>query len=128
MEGQMSLRQFIQLKLNELTDIEVGTELPDDMLVENQVYFSYLLQNNFENSDFDKNYTYNVAIIGYLKLKSSPEIDSLSVIDNAQKELKEKLKEINFHCSFNDVSIIDNIRKVQVRAYGTYNEINNGII
>lgn len=124
----MSLRQFIQLKLNELTDIEVGTELPDDMLVENQVYFSYLLQNNFENSDFDKNYTYNVSIIGYLKLKSSPEIDSLSVIDNAQEKLKEKLKEINFHASFNDVSIIDNIRKVQVRAYGTYNEINNGII
>lgn len=124
----MSLRQFIQLKLNEIMDIEVGTELPDDMLVENQVYFSYLLQNNYENSDFDKNYTYNVAIIGYLKLKSSPEIDSLSVIDNAQNELKEKLKEINFHASFNDVSIIDNIRKVQVRAYGTYNEINNGII
>ena len=124
----MSLRQYIQSNLNELTDIEVGTELPDDMLVQDQVYFSYLLQNNFADSDFDKNYTYNVSIIGYLKLKSSPEIDSLSVIDNAQKELKEKLKEINFHASFNDVSIIDNIRKVQVRAYGTYNEINNGII
>ena len=124
----MSLRQYIQSNLNELIDIEVGTELPDDMLVQDKVYFSYLLQDNFVDSDFDKNYTYNTSIIGYLKLKSSPEIDSLSVIDNAQKELKEKLKEINFHASFNDVSIIDNIRKVQVRAYGTYNEINNGII
>ena len=124
----MSLRQFIQSKLEEITDIDVGTELPDDMLVDNQVYFSYLLQTSFNDSDFDRNYTYDVTIIGYLKLKSSVDIDSLSVIDNAQKKLKNKLKEINFKASFNDVSIIDNIRKVQVTAYARYNEINNGLL
>ena len=124
----MSLRQFIQGKLNELMDIEVGTELPDEMLVLNKVYFSYLLNNNILNSDFDKNGTYNVSIIGYLKVKTSPEIDSLEVIDKAQKELKNKLKEINFDVSYNDVSIIDDIRKIRVIATATYNEINNGII
>lgn len=124
----MSLRQFIQAKLEELTDIDVGTELPDDMLVENQVYFSYLLTDNFLDSDYDKNFTYDVSIIGYLKLKSSVDTDSLSVIDNAQKTLKNKLKEINFKASFNDVSIMDNIRKTQVIAHAKYNEINNGII
>lgn len=123
----MSLRQFIQAKLEEL-DIEVGTELPDEMLVEDKVYFSYLLNNNNIDNDFDRNGTYNVSIIGYLKLKSSPEIDSLDVIDKAQIELKNKLKEINFSVSYNDVSITDDIRKIQVRANAKYNDINNGII
>ena len=124
----MSIRQFIQSKLNEVMDIEVGTELPDDMLIQDKVYFSYLLNNDHVDNDFDRNGTYNVSIIGYLKLKSSVDIDDLSVIDNAQKELKNKLKEINFNVSFRDVSIIDEIRKIQVTATAVYNEINNGII
>lgn len=124
----MTLRQFIQNKLNELDDIEVGTELPDDMLVLDQVYFSYLLSNDLLDSDFELNGTYNVSIIGYLKVKTSKDVDSLSVIDIAQEELKEKLKEINFKSSFKDVSIIDDIRKVQIIARAKYNEINKGIL
>ena len=124
----MSLRQFIQSKLNEITGIEVGTELPDDMLILDQVYFSYLLNNNFVDEDFEHYATRDVSIIGYLKLKSSTTEDSLLIIDNAIQELENKLKEINFKVSFNDVSIGDNIRKVQVRARATYNEINNGLI
>ena len=124
----MTLRKFIQSKLEEINDIEVGTELPDDMLVLNQVYFSYLLQSEYLDSDFDNNYTYDVTIIGYLKVKTSTDTDSLLIIDNAQEKLNEKLKEINFKCSFNDVSIIDNIRKVQIVAHARYNEINYGII
>lgn len=124
----MTIRQFIQNKLDELMDIEVGTELPDDMLVLDKVYFSYLLNDDFINEDFEHYSTKTVSIIGYLKVKTSPDIDSLNVIDNAQIQLKNKLKEINFKVSFNDISIIDNIRKVQVRARATYNEINNGLI
>lgn len=133
----MTLRKFIQQKLNELTivdentndiSIEVGTEVPDDMLVLNQVYFSYLLNNDLLDQDFEKNGTYNVSIVGYLKVKVSKDIDSLDVIDIAQKKLKDKLKEINFGVSFRDVSIIDDIRKIQITANAKYNEINNGII
>lgn len=135
----MSLREFIQNKLEELTindedltegdfSIEVGTEVPDDMLVLNQVYFSYLLNNDLLNSDFDLNGTYNVSIVGYIKVKMSKDVDSLKVIDIAQNKIKNKLKEINFRTSFYDVSIIDDIRKIQVKANARYNEINNGII
>jgi len=124
----MSIRQFIQAKLNEITDIEIGTELPDDMLVLDTVYFSYLINDTFINKDFEQNATRNVSIIGYLKLKTSMDVDSLDIIDKAQEKIKAKLKEINFNATFNDVSIIDNIRKVQVRATGTYNEINKGIV
>jgi len=133
----MSLRTFIQKKLEELTieepsedeiSIEVGTEVPDDMLVLNQVYFSYLLSNDLLDNDFELNGTYNVSIIGYLKVKMSKDVDSLSVIDIAQEELNKKLKEINFKTSFKDVSIIDDIRKIQIIARAKYNEINKGIL
>ena len=129
----MTLRKFIQNKLTELSEdevypIEVGTEVPDDMLVLNQVYFSYLLSNDLLDNDFDKNGTYSVTIIGYLKVKVSKDVDSLDVIDIAQKKLKNKLKEINFMTTFKDVSIIDDIRKIQIIATAKYNEINNGII
>ena len=129
----MTLRKFIQNKLTELSEdevypIEVGTEVPDDMLVLNQVYFSYLLSNDLLDNDFDKNGTYNVTIIGYLKVKVSKDVDSLDVIDIAQKKLKNKLKEINFMTTFKDVSIIDDIRKIQIISNAKYNEINNGII
>ena len=129
----MTLRKFIQNKLNELSEdelypIEVGTEVPDDMLVLNQVYFSYLLSNNLLDNDFDKNGTYNVSIIGYLKVKVSKDVDSLDVIDIAQKKLNNKLKEINFGTTFRDVSVIDDIRKIQIVSHAKYNEINNGII
>ena len=124
----MSLRKFIQNKLEELDNIEVGTELPDDMLVQDVVYFSYLLNNNHINKDMEQNGTYNVSIIGYLKIKGSIEIDSLDVIDKAQEKLKNKLKEINFDVSYKDVSINNEIRKIQITARATYNEINNGII
>lgn len=124
----MTLREFIQNKIDELTEIDVGTEVPDDMLVLNKVYFSYLLSNDLLDKDFDQNGTYDVSIIGYLKLKVSKDIDSLRVIDIAQENLKNKLKEINFGVSFKDVSIIDDIRKIQVIAHAKYNEINKGII
>lgn len=124
----MTLREFIQSKLDEIDDIEMGTEVPDDMLVENVVYFSYLINENITNKDFEQNGTYNVSLNGYIKLKTSIEIDSLSLIDQARKKIQNKLKEINFSVSFNDVSIIDTIRKIQVRANATYNEINNGLI
>ena len=121
----MTLRKFIQNKLEELSDIQVTTELPDDMLVENQVYFSYLLNENVINKDYDKNFSYNVTILGYLKVKTSLDTDNLDIIDNAKEELRNKLKELNFTSNFNDVSIIDNIRKIQVTANVKYNEINN---
>lgn len=129
----MTLRKFIQSKLDELTydevmPIEVGTEVPDDMLILDQVYFSYLLSNDLVDTDFERNGTYNVSIIGYLKVKMSKDVDSLDVIDIAQKKLINKLKEINFDASFKDVSIIDDIRKIQIIARAKYNEINNGII
>lgn len=124
----MSIRETIQAKLEELDNIVVSTELPDEMLEENVVYFSYLLQENFVDSDFDNNYTYRISLTGYIKIKTSLEVDSLKLVDNARMQIQSKLKDLNIKTSFNDVSIIDTIRKVQVSGYATYNEINNGLL
>mgnify|MGYP003420094320 CR=1 FL=1 len=124
----MSIRETIQAKLEELDNIVVSTELPDEMLEENVVYFSYLLQENFVDSDFDNNYTYRISLTGYIKIKTSLEVDSLKLVDNARMQIERKLKDLNIKTSFNDVSIIDAIRKVQVSGYATYNEINNGLL
>lgn len=124
----MSIRETIQKKLEELNDIVVSTELPDEMLEENVVYFSYLLQENFVDSDFDNNYTYRISLTGYIKIKTSLEVDSLKLVDNARMQIQSKLKDLNIKTSFNDVSIIDAIRKIQVSGYATYNEINNGLL
>jgi len=124
----MSIRETIQAKLEELDDIVVSTELPDEMLEENVIYFSYLLQENFVDSDFDNNYTYRISLTGYIKIKTSLEVDSLKLVDNARMQIQSKLKDLNIKTSFNDVSIIDAIRKIQVSGYATYNEINNGLL
>ena len=124
----MTLRETIQNKLEELEDIVVSTELPDEMLEENVLYFSYLLQENFINSDFDNNYTYRVSLTGYIKIKSSLEIDSLKLVDNAQMQIRNKLKDLNIKTSYDDVSINDTIRKIRVNGYATYNDLNNGLI
>jgi hypothetical protein len=97
----MTLRKFIQSKLDELDDIDVGTEVPDDMLVLNQVYFSYLLSNNWQNADFERNGTYSVSIIGYLKVKVSKDVDSLDVIDIVEKPLSG----FSFHPNLSIISV-----------------------
>ena len=122
------LREIIQSKLEEIEDIEVSVEVPDDLLVKGTTYFSYSLYNNFQDSDFDKNYTYQVTLIGYIKRVQDNTEDTLKIVDKAQEEIKDKLKELNIKTSFQDVSIIDSIRKINVNGTVIYNEINYKLI
>ena len=122
------LRETIQAKLEEIEDIEVSVEVPDDLLVKGTTYFSYSLYNNFQDSDFDKNYTYQVTLIGYIKRVQDDTEDTLKIVDKAQEEIKDKLKELNIKTSFQDVSIIDSIIKINVNGTVIYNEINYKLI
>lgn len=122
------LRKLIQAKLGEIEDITTSTEVPDDLLVNGTTYFSYTLYRNFQDSDYDKNYTYNVTLVGYIKRMQTLTEDTLEIVDKAQEEIKEKLKELNIKTSFEDVSISDGIRKVNVNGSVLYNEINNKLV
>lgn len=122
------LRTLIQTKLEEIQDIEITPEIPDDILEKDKTYFSFTLQKLFNGSDEDKNYTYLVNLLGYVKRLQNDTENTLKIVDEATDKIQEKLKELNIHTSFNDVSVIDGIRKVQVRGECMYNEINNGLL
>ena len=122
------LRNFIQQKLEEIQDLEVTPEIPDNLLEKNITYFSYTLEKNYFGADTGGNYTYSINLLGYIKRLQNDTENTLEIVDNIANQIKEKLKELNIHTSFYDVSVIDGIRKIQVRGDCMYNEINNGLV
>ena len=122
------MRETIQSKLISLTDIDVGAEVPDDMLESNKTYFSFTFADNYVDSDFDLNETRRVEIIGYVKRLVNSAENTLEIVDTACDNIISKLKELNIHCSSDDVSMLDNIRKIRITGTGIYNEINNKLV
>lgn len=121
------LRELIQSKFEEIQDLEASPEKPDEVLEQGKTYFSYTLRRRYVNSDHDKNFTYRINLIGYIKRLQNDEENTLEIVDKMSDKLKEKMKELNIKASFDDVSIMDGIRKIQVMAEVEYNEINNGL-
>ena len=122
------MRVYIQTKLNELSNIEIGPFIPDGMIENGTTYFGYQLQEDYQSSDMDKNDHIRVSIQGFVLRKVSTNEDTLQIIDEASNQIKNKLKELNFKVSLKDVTLNDDIRKIQVTGYVYYNEINNKLI
>lgn len=122
------LRSLIQTKLEEIQDIEVSAEVPDEVIEIDKTYFSFTLDKNYFNSDFDKNFTYTINLNGILKRKSNGEENTLKILDNAQDEVENALKGLNIKTTFQDVSVLDNIKKTRVSGRVKYNEINKGLL
>lgn len=122
------MRVYIQTKLNELSNIEVGPFIPDGMIENKKTYFGYQLQEDYQSSDMDKNDHIRVPIIGFVIRKVSTDEDTLQILDDASKKIKNKLKELNFKVSLQDITLSDDIRKIKVTGYVYYNEINNKLI
>ena len=122
------MRRFIQSKLEELTNIQSGGIIPDDIVVENTTYFGYELSKNYINTDLNKNYTYRQNITGYVVRLLDMTENTQQIVDEAVENIKDKLKEINFKCNSRDISLSNNLVKVQITGYVDYNEINNKFI
>lgn len=122
------LRSLFQSKLEEIQDLETTTEIPDSLLEKGKTYFSFTIQKTYKGSDFDKNYNYDINILGFIKRLQDDTENTLEIVDNKADEIENKFKELNVKCSFSDVSVLDGIRKVQVRGEVFYNEINNGLL
>lgn len=73
----------------------------------------------------EKNYTYRVSITGYITRRIEAEENTTEIVDVATNDIIDKLKELNFKCNSEDVSISNNIRKTKITGYVEYNEINN---
>ena len=126
------MRETIQQKLEEInteyTHIDIGAEVPDDMLENSTTYFSFTFADNFVDSDMDNNFTKRVEIIGYVKRLVNSNENTLEIVDSATDDIISKLKELNIRCSSDDVSMLDNIRKIRITGTGMYNEINNKLV
>ena len=122
------MRETIQQKLEELKDIEVSAEIPDDMLEELKTYFSFNFTNPYLNSDFDNNYTYEVNVTGFVKRLIRSDENTLQIVDKATDDIISKLKELNIRCSSQDVSIENNVQKIKITGLGRFNEINNKLV
>lgn len=119
------MREDLQELLNEVQDLQVSPEIPDEILEEGKTYFSFTLQEDYQNGDYDNNYTYRVSTIGFLKRKKDNTENTLEILDNKAKEIIDKFKEFNFKCSYRDESALDYVKKIRITGYAKYNEINN---
>lgn len=122
------MRTLIQNKLQELENIDSGEMISDDIIEDDVTYFGYQINKNFVNGDFDHNYTYRVSITGYVTRRVKAEENTTEIVDNASDEIITKLKELNFKCNSEDVSIENNIKKMKISGYIMFNEINNKLL
>ena len=122
------MRATIQSKLEEISNIESGKVIADDVVVESTTYFGYDLSQNYINSDLQKNYTYRVNITGYVVRLLDTTENTQGIVDNAVENIKNKLKDLNFKCNSRDINLNDRLVKVQITGYADYNEINNTFI
>ena len=116
------MRELIQSKLEEIEGLEVTTEIPDDLIEDGKTYFSFSLQNDYQNSDLDKNYTYRPSFIGFVKRRNINTENTLEIIDNVTMKIVNKFKELNFRTSYNDITV-DSIQKIRITGNSFYNEI-----
>lgn len=122
------MRETIQSKLEELTSVQSGKVIADDIVVENTTYFSYNLNTSFVNRDLDRNTTYRVNIVGYVVRLVEPSENTQLIVDTATTDIINKLKELNFKCNSQDITYTDDLIKTEITGYTEYNEINNDFI
>lgn len=124
------IRNKIQAKLNEIPDLICGEAIPDGMVENGTTYFGYELMLNYvpQYSDLNKNYTMEINLTGRIVRRKTSNENTLFIVDTALSNIKEKLKELNFKYSYNDINTDNNFKKILVKAYVRYNEINNELI
>lgn len=122
------MRTTIQTKMNELSNIESGRVIADDLLEDGKTYFGFEIREDFRDRDYEKNCTNRLSITGYVTRLINLTENTQELVDNATYDVIDKLKELNFNCSYEDVSIDNGVCKMLITAYADYNEINNKFI
>lgn len=122
------MRTLIQNKLQEIDTIDSGEMVSDDIVEDGITYFGYQINKTFLNGDYERNYTYRVSITGYVTRRIKSTENTTQKVDEASEKIIKKLKELNFKCNLEDVSIDNNIKKIKISGYTMYNEINNKLI
>ena len=112
------LRTMIQEKLNLIEDLDSGEVIGDELIEEGKYYFGYKLNisGNRYNIDYS-NLSQYITLTGYLSTKDS----TLEKLDSFTDAIMDKLAELRFMCSSNDISTLDTkVRKVLITATVKY--------
>lgn len=125
MEG---IRTLVQSKLLEIPSLSCGEAIPDGMVENGETYFGYEIQEIHLNGDFNNNYTMEVSLTGRLVRRKTLTENTTQIVDTALENIKEKLKELNFKYTYNDINTDNNFKKIYVKATVRYNELNNEFI
>lgn len=124
-----NIRTQIMTALSSITDVESGVAIPDGMVEEGKTYFGYELQEIYQNSDQDKNYTMEISLTGRLVRRERPGDNTVKILDDALEEIKSVLKSLNFKYSYNDISgYTDGFKKILVKATAKYNELTKELV
>lgn len=112
------LRTMIQEKLNLIEDLDSGEVIGDELIEEGKYYFGYKLNigGNRYNIDYS-NLSQFITLTGYLSTKDS----TLEKLDSFTDAIMNKLAELRFMCSSNDISTLDTkVRKVLITGTVKY--------
>ena len=122
------MRNTIQSKLNELINIDAGDFIPDGMIEEGTTYFGYSIQENHSRINQDKKRVLRYSIIGYVVRKEDNTENTLLIVDNATKDIVNKLIELNFKVDSKDINLSNGIRKKEITGYVYYDETNDKLV
>ena len=123
-----SLRTLIQETLEEISYVSSGVPMPDELIEDGRTYFGYSLTQDYIDSDFDRNYSMQASINGYLGRKNNNLENTVLILDTALEDILTALKSLNFRYNFEDVTMDRNIRKIHITGYVKYSEINYWLI
>ena len=110
------MREVIQSLLIS-TNIDCGNFRPDEMLEKDSTYFGYQLTNNYVDTDLDSTYEMRPTINGYISRLEDATENTLQIVDEATREIVDKLKKLGFRTTYEDVSIDNGVRKIHLTGY-----------
>jgi hypothetical protein len=119
------LRKSIQLKMSEISDLISGDIIPDTLIETGTTYFGYQLSSNYIESNMALKSVNRVSLTGFITRHVDSSENTVEILDLICEEIKNKLNELNFKVSYEDIAIYNNLRKKQITAFVNYSETTN---
>lgn len=111
------IREILQTELNKIKNLESGEPIADDIIEDDKFYFGYQLQEVFNESNLDLNYSMKIFLNGRLVSKDNPTKNTLEQLDMMLEEIKKALKKLQFKYSYEDITMDNGIRKILITGY-----------
>lgn len=119
------LRKCIQEKMAEITDLVSGDIIPDTLIEDGKTYFGYQLSSNYIESNMALKSVNRVSLTGFITRHTNSAENTVEILDLTCEDIKNKLNELNFKVSYEDITIYNNLRKKQITGFVNFSETTN---